>query len=120
VQLERSEDARMPAFGAVINAARLGERQNVTTAEIQTFGHTSGGRIPANAGNERRELLAQNVDAGAALVAPAPTLSDRRPMLLFTHDGLGTEWAQDTLELPMRMRGLEPPRGSPAGGDPSF
>jgi hypothetical protein len=61
VQFERCEDARMPALGAVITTARLGDGQDVATAELQTLGHACGGWISADAGDERRELLAQNM-----------------------------------------------------------
>jgi hypothetical protein len=61
VQFERCEDARMPALGAVITTARLGDGQDVATAELQTLGHSCGGWISADAGDERRELLAQNM-----------------------------------------------------------
>jgi hypothetical protein len=61
VQCERCEDARMPAFWAVITTARLGDGQDVATAELETLGYSGGGWISADAGDERRELLAENM-----------------------------------------------------------
>jgi hypothetical protein len=61
VECGRCEDARMPAFGAVLTIARLGDGQDVATAKLQTLGHACGGWISADAGDERRELLAQNM-----------------------------------------------------------
>lgn len=61
LQCERCEDAGMTAFGAAITTARLGDGQDVATAELQTLGHSGGGWISADAGDEGRELLAQNM-----------------------------------------------------------
>jgi hypothetical protein len=45
----------------VITTARLGDGQDVASAELQPLGHACGGWISADAGDERRELLAQNM-----------------------------------------------------------